>query len=183
MRIEFPGAIYHVTARGNVRQDIFLGEKDCRRFESALTRTVEKCQWVIHAHCLMPNHYHLLLETPEANLSAGMRYLNGTYAQVLNRRHNRSGHAFEGRFKAILVERESYLLELCRYVVLNPVRAGMVTMPGEWQWSSYAATIGKAPVPRFLHIEWILQQFGNNTATSRRSYEKFVLEGIKCKPP
>ena len=124
LRLEFPGAIYHLTSRGNARHKVFFTDADRELFLNTLTRVVRRYDWVCHAYCLMANHYHLLVETPKANLSIGMRQLNGIYTQSFNRRHNRTGHLFQGRFKAILVERESHLLELCRYIVLNPTRNG-----------------------------------------------------------
>jgi REP element-mobilizing transposase RayT len=140
LRLEFAGATYHVTARGDGREDIYLSDADRRLFLAVLGSVAERFNWTIHAYCLMSNHYHLLVETPEGNLSKGMRQLNGVYTQDFNRTHHRVGHVFQGRYKAILVEKEAYLLELVRYVVLNPVRAGMVRTPGEWPWSSYRAT-------------------------------------------
>jgi len=127
-----------VTARGNERRAIFLGDDDADRqaFLQIFAVTCERFNWMCHAFCLMTNHYHLLIETPDANLSQGMRQLNGVYTQYVNRTHRRVGHLFQGRFKGILVEKESYLLELARYVVLNPVRAGMVRQPEEWSWSN-----------------------------------------------
>src|SRR4030042_5793823 len=125
LRIEFPGAVYHVTSRGNARQTIFIDDEDRGGFLDLLSIVVERFNWICHAYCLMGNHYHLLIETPDGNLSKGMRELNGIYTQHFNRRHGRVGHVFQGRFKAILVEKDSYLLELCRYIVLNPVRAGI----------------------------------------------------------
>lgn len=127
LRLEFPGAIHHVTARGNARGDIFPDDEDRSLFLAVLAEAVIRFGWLCHAYCLMDNHYHLLIETPHGNLSPGMRQINGVYTQRFNRCHARTGHLFQGRFKAILVERDSYLLELCRYIVLNPVRAGMVT--------------------------------------------------------
>ena len=124
LRLEFPGALYHVTARGNARQGIYLDDQDRHLFLSVLSEVVGRFAWICHAYCLMDNHYHLLIETPQANLSLGMRQLNGVYTQRLNRRHARAGHVFQGRFKAILVERDAYLLKLARYIVLNPLRAG-----------------------------------------------------------
>ncbi len=134
LRIEFPGALYHVTARGNARRDIVEDDDDRRCFVDLLAETVQSRRWRLYAYCLMDNHYHLLVETPEPNLSRGMRQLNGVFTQRTNRRHGRVGHVFQGRYKSILVEREAYLLELCRYVVLNPVRAGMAARAGEWRW-------------------------------------------------
>ena len=124
LRIEFPGAIYHVTARGNARNAIVLDDEDRELFLVCLGEVILLFGWVCHAYCLMDNHYHLLIETPEGNVSRGMRQLNGVFTQRFNRRHGQVGHLFQGRFKAIVVDRESYLLELCRYVVLNPIRAG-----------------------------------------------------------
>ena len=129
LRIEYPGAVYHITSRGNARADIFLMDDDRQVFLDILGNTVEKYNWLCHAFCLLDNHYHLLIETPDPNLSLGMRQLNGVYTQTFNRTHDRVGHVFQGRYKAILVEKESHLLELCRYVVLNPVRAKMVSKP------------------------------------------------------
>ena len=120
LRIEYPGALYHVTSRGNAREDIFFDEKDRQRFLATLAHVIRDYHWICYAYCQMTNHYHLLIETPEANLSRGMRQLNGVYTQALNRRHGRVGHIFQGRFKALLVEKDGYLLELCRYIVLNP---------------------------------------------------------------
>ncbi|MBW2056862.1 MAG: transposase, partial [Deltaproteobacteria bacterium] len=140
LRIEYPGAVYHITSRGNARLPVFDDDFDRRAFLTILEDVVKRYNWLCHAYCLMENHYHLVLQTVDANLSLGMRYLNGVYTQRFNRRHHRAGHVFQGRFKSILVEQESYLLELCRYVVLNPVRAGMVKHPAAYGWSSYRAT-------------------------------------------
>ncbi|MBD3670659.1 MAG: transposase [Gammaproteobacteria bacterium] len=123
LRIEYAGALYHVTSRGDGQKDIYLDDKDRRDFLSNLTHVCERYNWVVHAYCLMSNHYHLLLETPDGNLSQGMRQLNGVYTQQFNRTHERVGHVFQGRYKAIIVQKDSYLLELSRYIVLNPVRA------------------------------------------------------------
>lgn len=131
LRIEFNGALYHVTSRGDRHEAIHEDDKDRERFLEVLAEVVERFNWVCHAYCLMSNHYHLVVETPDANLSKGMRQLNGVYTQASNRRHHRSGHLFQGRFKGILVDKDSYLLELTRYVVLNPVRARMVKAPGK----------------------------------------------------
>lgn len=178
LRIEFSGALYHVTSRGDRREDIFEDDEDRVRFLEVLGEVVTRFRWLCHAYCLMTNHYHLLVETPEANLSRGMRHLNGVYTQASNRRHGRSGHVFQGRFKAILVERESYLLELARYVVLNPVRAGMVQQPGEWEWSSYRATVGAETRPSWLSTETLFAAFGQRRAQAQKHYEAFVADGI-----
>jgi len=132
LRIEYEGALYHITTRGNARAAIFLADEDRNLFLKTLSEVPIRYGWICHAYCLMPNHYHLLVETPSPNLSRGMQLLNGIYTQEFNRQHKRSGHLFQGRFKAILVEKESHLLELARYIVLNPVRAGMVTSIDDW---------------------------------------------------
>jgi len=177
LRLEYPGALYHVTARGNARADIFLDDADRALFLEVYALVSHRFNWVCHAYCLMTNHYHFVIETPEANLSKGMRQLNGVYTQQFNRTHGRTGHVFQGRFTAILVERESYLLELCRYVVLNPVRASMVRSAREWPWSSYRATAGQAAGSSWLSTEWILSHFGRTRAKAEAAYRKFVSEG------
>jgi REP element-mobilizing transposase RayT len=186
LRLEFAGALYHVTARGNERRSIFLGDADGDRaaFLGVLGQTCERFNWICHADCLMTNHSHLLLETPDANLSKGMRQLNGVYTQYVNRAHGRVGHLFQGRFKAILVERERYLLELARYVVLNPVRAGMVGAPGDWPWSSYRATVGEeVSVPAFLETDWVLRAFAERRAEAVAGDRRCVAEGIGAAAP
>jgi REP element-mobilizing transposase RayT len=153
LRLEYEGAVYHVTSRGNAREAIFRVDPDRELFLEVLGATVERFGWVCYAYCLMTNHYHLLLETPEPNLSRGMRHLNGVYTQGFNRRHMRVGHVLQGRFKSIVVEKESHLLELARYVVLNPVRAKMVRSARDWPWSSYRATAGLGVAPPFLDVD------------------------------
>ena len=183
LRIEFPGAIYHVTSRGNARRKIFLDDEDRRCFLSTLAWVVERFGWICHAYCLMDNHFHLMIETPQPNLSRGMRQLNGVYTQKFNRRHRKVGHLFQGRFKAILVERDSYLLELCRYVVLNPVRAKMVKYPQDYVWSSYRATMGLESNPSCLSTDWLPGQFANAKPAARRCYASFVLAGVVHSSP
>jgi putative transposase len=183
LRIEFEGALYHVSSRGNARQNIYEDDIDRHRFLELLAREINQQRWFCYAYCLMGNHYHLLIETPEANLRRGMARLNGTYSQWFNRRHLRVGHLFQGRYKAILVEKESHLLQLCRYVVLNPVRAGLVARVDQWQWSSYRATAYGGDRASWLSAEWILTQFGAESAGAQRSYRKFVEEGIAQPSP
>ena len=160
LRIEFPNALYHITSRGNRGEDIYLSDQDRGAFLNILQQVRERYNWVCHSYCLMSNHYHLLVETPEANLSRGMRHLNGVYTQRFNHAHRRDGHLFQGRYKAILVQKDAYLLELSRYIVLNPVRAGMVRSARDWRWSNYRATAGMAAVPDWLHVDWLLSCFG-----------------------
>lgn len=178
LRIEYAGALYHVTARGNARDWIYLDDADREAFCGLVGEVVSSFNWALHAYCLMGNHYHLLVETPDANLGRGMRHLNGVYTQRFNRRHHRSGHVFQGRYKAILVEKEAYLLELARYIVLNPVRAGLVAEASEWPWSSFRATAGLGDCPPWLSVEWLLAAFGGQRRTARRRYREFVAEGI-----
>ena len=183
LRIEYPGAVYHVTSRGNARKNIFRDDADRNDFLATLGRVVERFGWVCHAYCLMDNHFHLLIETPRPNLSLGMRQLNGVYTQRFNRRHRRVGHLLQGRFKAILVERDSYLLELARYIVLNPVRAKRVNAAGRYPWSSYRATLGTVRAPDGLTVDWILDQFATRRATARVRYAAFVAEGVGGSAP
>lgn len=183
LRLEYPGAVYHVTARGNARQVIFQDDGDREAFLGILGKVIERYNWLCHAYCLMGNHYHLLIETLDANLSAGMRQINGLYTQTFNRRHGRVGHVLQGRFKAILVDKDSYLLELCRYIVLNPVRAQMVKQPKNYPWSSYRATAGLSSVPAFLTRDWLLSQFGRERRAAEKRYRQFVAEGIDRPSP
>jgi REP element-mobilizing transposase RayT len=166
-----------VTSRGDGREAIFLGEEDRHRFLSVIAEVVQDFNWAVHAYCLMDNHYHLLVETPDSNLSRGMRQLNGVYTQRFNRQHGRVGHVFQGRYKAIIVQKESYLLELARYIVLNPVRARMVRTPDEWPWSSYRATAGLCEAPSWLAIDWLLTAFAEQRGEAMRRYGDFVAEG------
>jgi len=181
-RLEFPGAIYHLTGRGNARQKVFFTDADRELFLSTLAGVVSRYHWICYAYCLIANHYHLLIETPKTTLSIGMRQLNGIYTQSFNRRHKRVGHLFQGRFKAILVERESHLLELCRYIVLNPVRVKGSAKASTWKWSSYRATAGLASVPEFLRPDWILEQFGKSRLRAQQQYREFVREGMASRP-
>jgi putative transposase len=176
LRIMYPGAVYHVTSRGNARAKIFQDDQDRENFLSVLAAVVKRYNWLCHAYCLMDNHYHLLIETPDANLSVGMRQLNGAFTQRCNQRHKRCGHIFQGRFKAIVVDKDNYLLELCRYVVLNPVRAGMVEKAEQWPWSSYLASAGSKSVPSCLSVEWVISLFGPKVNVAQARYRKFVQE-------
>ena len=179
LRLEIAGGLYHVTSRGDRREDIYHDDADREAWLAILGQTCERFNWRIHAWCQMSNHYHLIVETVEGNLSAGMRQLNGVYTQTANRRHRRAGHVFQGRYKAILVERDSYLLELSRYVVLNPVRAAMVKHTRQWKWSSYHATTGIAPRPEWLQTDWLLSQFGNQPKRQVDRYVEFVQQGVR----
>jgi REP element-mobilizing transposase RayT len=177
LRLEYPGAVYHITARGNAREPIFLNDEDREAFLTVLASVVDRFNWLCHAYCLMEDHYHLLVETPDANLSRGMRQLNGVYTQGFNRRHNRVGHVLQGRFKSILVDKDNYLLEVARYVVLNPVRAKLVLHPRYWRWCSYTATSGERRVPKFLTVDFILSEFASRRKKAQLAYRQFVAEG------
>jgi REP-associated tyrosine transposase len=178
LRIEFSGALYHVTARGNERKATFRDDEDRAAFLERLAEVVRKQRLVVHAYVLMRNHYHLLVETQEANLSRAMRQLGGVYTQDFNRRHDRTGHLFQGRFKAILVEKDSYLLELSRYIHLNPVRVGEVAKPWQFAWSSARAYVGRVAEPAFLSTAAVLSLFGKRRAAAQQKYGEFLLEGI-----
>ena len=183
LRLEFSGALYHVTARGDRQEDIYEVAKDRVTFLEVLGDVCATCNWVCHAYCLMDNHYHLIIETPDANLSRGMRQLNGIYTQKFNRAHNRVGHCFQGRYKAIHVDKNSYLLELARYVVLNPVRAAMVHSAKEWPWSSYRATVGSVKKPAWLETDWLLSAFAQRKKDAVERYSQFVAEGKRQPSP
>ncbi|HQQ47805.1 MAG TPA: transposase, partial [Acidobacteriota bacterium] len=173
------GALHHVTSRGNERGTVFLDDTDRDLFLEMLSSVVEKYKWTCHAYCLMDNHYHLLIETPFANLAVGMRQLNGVFTQKYNKKHERTGHLFEGRYKAILVEKESHLLQTARYIVLNPVRAYIVGDPADWKWSSFNATVGATRKPDLLSVDWLLGRFGQRRDISATRYADFVRKGVK----
>lgn len=183
LRLEFTGALYHVTSRGDRREDIYRDDKDRRAWLSVLATVCGRFNWVVYAYCQMSNHYHLLVETPDGNLSRGMRQLNGLYTQGFNRRHGLVGHLFQGRYKAILVQKEGYLLELSRYVVLNPVRARMVEEPIAWPWSSLQAVLGGCEVPDWLDTDWLLSHFAPERQPARRGYMRFVMDGADRPSP
>ena len=185
LRLEFAHALYHVTSRGDRREDIYHDDADRQAWLGVLAQVCKRFNWTVHAYCLMSNHYHLLVETPDANLSAGMRQLNGVYTQLTNRAHGRVGHVFQGRFKAIVVDKDNYLLELARYVVLNPVRAGMVQDPGQWPWSSYSAMLAPAWMPGagWLATDKLLAYFAPDQQSldreqAQQRYISHVREGI-----
>lgn len=183
LRLEFAGAVYHVTSRGDRREDIYLDDDDRREWLAVLGLVCDRFNWTVHAYCQMTNHYHLLIETVDGNLSAGMRQLNGLYTQRFNRRHGIVGHLFQGRYKAILVQKESHLLELSRYVVLNPVRARMAAHPEEWPWSSFSACLHDQLTPPWLDIDWLLGQFGTQRTPARLAYQSFVMAGKDIPSP
>jgi putative transposase len=178
LRIEYPGAVYHVTSRGNEKKAIYRDDHDRETFLNTLWHVTKRYNWLCHAYCLMDNHYHLLIETPDGNLSVGMRQLNGVYTQLFNHRHHRIGHLFQGRYKAILIQKDAHLLEVCRYVVLNPVRAAAVERPQDWPWTSYHATAGRGKSHSALTVDWILSQLSDKRGKAEKSYRQFIEEGM-----
>lgn len=178
LRLQFPGALYHVTSRGNRRSVIYRDDTDRLAWLDVMALVCERHHCVVHSYCLMSNHFHLMIETIEANLSQVMRHLNGEYSQHFNRRHRTVGHLFQGRYKAILVQKESYLLELSRYIVLNPLRAHMVDSIDDWPWSSHRYHMGEMPAPCWLERDWLLSQFGLCRTEAVAAYQAFVMEGI-----
>jgi putative transposase len=181
LRVIFPGALYHVISRGNNRGRVFRAEADYEAFFAVLEQVIDRFGWLCHSYCLLGNHYHLLVETPQPNLPLGMRHLNGVFAQQYNRRRGRVGHVFQARYKSILVERDSYLLNVVRYIAWNPVRARLCREPAGWKWSSYPALAGLVPARVFLTTEWVLGQFGNDRRIARERLREFV-EGERPAP-
>lgn len=183
LRIEFPGAFHHVMARGNARQGIFRNVSDREVFLAVLKRVCERFDWRVWAYCLMDNHYHLLVETLEPTLSRGMREINGIYTQTFNRRHSHTGHVFQGRYKSLLIDEDAYLLEVSRYIVLNPVKAGICRGAADYRWSSYRQTIGQSTAADWLVVEEVLKLFSTNRGHGRQAYRKFVREGAGIEDP
>lgn len=183
LRLEFVGALYHVTSRGDRQQVIYCDDTDRLVWLEILARVCSRFNFTIHGFCQMTNHYHMLVETADANLSSGMRQLNANYSQYFNRRHGLVGHLFQGRYKAILVQKESHLREVARYVVLNPVRAGMVASPADWRWSSYYLMVQPELTPDWLDSEWILAQFADNRQDAIQAYQRFVEAGVGASNP
>ena len=183
LRIQFAGALYHVMSRGNERRPIVRDDIDRHKRLDWLRRTVEIYGWRLHAFALMTNHEHLFVETPEPNLSAGMQYLGGSYTGYFNWRHGRSGHLFQGRFKGHLVESEGYFRQVSRYIHLNPVRAGMVTRPRDYPWSSYPGYARARRAVAWVSYDRVLTEFGRDLAGARRAYGRFVRAGVDDPPP
>lgn len=176
LRLDHADAIWHVTARGNERKPIYRDDADYAGFLDVLSAVARRFRWDLHAYVLMPNHYHLLLGTPAPTLSQGMRQLGGVYTQRFNRRWSRCGHLFQGRFFSVHVERETHLLELARYLALNPVRAGLVREPAEWRWSTYRAMAGLEPSPAFVETAWVRELFRSRRKGAGRAFAEFVAE-------
>ena len=179
LRIQFPGAFYHVTSRGNERKAIFRNDRDRQKFLSYLESAHESYGARVHVFCLMENHYHLLLETPRGNLSQILHHVNGAYTTYYNVKRRCSGHLFQGRYRALLVEKESYCQELSRYIHLNPVRAALVKEPEDHVWSSYSAYIGLERKSSWLKTSLILSYFSLDVPAAQKKYRGFVEEGVK----
>jgi putative transposase len=173
-RLQFPGGVYHVITRGNRRQPIFVSRGDAPAFLGLVARVVRILGWRCHDFCLMPNHYHAVVETPNPDLAVGMQRLNGVYAKWFNHHHGVEGHLFERRYRAIVIETDGQLLAVCRYLALNPVAAGLCSHPAEWPWSSYRAMVGLEPPPEFLTCDWILSLFGAERDSARAAFSAFI---------
>jgi REP element-mobilizing transposase RayT len=174
LRIEYPGAVYHVINRGNAGLAIFKSKRDREQFLEYLAKMAERFGVRIYCYCLMSNHYHLLIETPEANLSQAMQWLNASYAMYFNVKRSRRGHLFQGRFKSILVEADAYLKQLSRYIHLNPIRVNMVDRLVDYPWSSYPAFVGQEELPNWLEADRVLSTFAKTRKTAQRKYADFV---------
>ncbi len=185
LRIQYPGAYYHVTSRGNERKDIFRSRRDREKFLEYLQSATQRYGARIHCYCLMSNHYHLLMETPEGNLSQIMQHINGSYTTYHNIKRKRAGHLFQGRYHALLVEADAYALELSRYVHLNPLRAGITEPPEEHPWSSCSSYIDGRAVPEWLYTDAILAYMSSNESEARSRYWRFVQDGLRisCSSP
>lgn len=178
LRIELAGGVFHIYSRGDRREVIFNDDDDRRYWLGLLGKVCRQHHWICYTYCLMDNHYHLLIETTQTTLSSGMHQLNGVYTRAFNFRHGFVGHLFQGRFNSILVEKESYLLELARYVLLNPVRAGKVKLPWKWKWSSGRFLVGISTTPSWTDSKWLLDHFHKNTAQAQEFITAFLLDGI-----
>lgn len=173
-RLQVAGGVYHLTDRGNRRQEIFRDAGDRELFLGLLDGLARRRGWIGLGYCLMHNHYHLVVETPDEDLSAGMQWLNGTYAQLFNYRHGYDGHLFQGRFHSTLVESQWHLLELSRYLALNPVRAGLCVHPRQWRWGSYRSVVGADRPRAFLRPGRVLGSFGTPASSAQKRFEAFV---------
>jgi REP element-mobilizing transposase RayT len=173
-REQAPGRIYHVTSRGNRGQITFASDSDRIRFLGLLETVSRKASWTVHAYCLMQNHYHLVLEIEEPTLSSGLQQLNGVHAQTFNRCHGHVGHLFQGRFHSVRVETDAHLLELARYLPLNPVRARLCDDPADWPWSSYRGMLGISRPAPFLAVDRVLGLFALDRRRARGAFRSFV---------
>jgi len=183
LRIEYEGAFYHITSRGNLKSRIFWDNKDRKQFKNILKRTKDRYGYYLHAYVFMDNHYHLLIETPHANIKQIMQNINTSYTVYVNIKHKRRGHLFQGRYKSFIVDKESYLLELGRYIHLNPVRAGMVQKADDYRWSSYKEYINRRGRNTITETEDTLFLFSKNRAEAVKRYREFIMAGVKEESP
>ncbi|MFH1149243.1 MAG: transposase [Actinomycetota bacterium] len=177
-RVQYEGAFYHVMSRGNDKKQVFIDNDDRWRFLEVLGKVVKESGLLCHGYCLMGNHYHLFLETPDGNLSDGMQRLNGWYCHYFNSRHGRVGHVMQGRFKSNIVDNDDYLFRLLRYICLNPIKDGFVSAPEHWRWSSYSATAGLTKVPPFLKTSFTLDVFSDDPRRAKDEFRSFIAEGM-----
>ncbi len=174
VRVQFPGAIYHLMNRGVRGEHLYTDDEEHEYFLDLLAEACRRYAWLVRTYCLMSNHYHLLLTTPQPTLSLGMQWLNGCYAQWFNWRHRHQGHAFFRRFHSVIIETDAQLADVARYILLNPVRAGLCVHPRDWPWSSYGAMVGRERKPTFLACEWLVGQFGFDPAQAQANFAAFV---------
>jgi len=175
-RAQIPGGIYHLMNRGVRGEPLYTDDQECLHFLWLLAEACTRYKWLLRTYCLMSNHYHLLITTVEPTLSRGMQWLNGCYAQWFNWRNSHLGHAFFRRFHSVDIESDAQLADAARYIVLNPVRAGLCATPADWRWSSYGAMVGSEPTPPFLACDWLLEQFGVDRAQAQANFAAFVAE-------
>jgi REP element-mobilizing transposase RayT len=183
LRLSFEGAVYHITARGNRREPIFHSDDDRADFIVKMKETFEKYSFTCYAYCLMDNHYHLFVKTSMANISDGMHYLNSSYSNGFKARNGIMGVVFQGRYKSMLVDEDSYALALSAYIHLNPHRAGVVDDLNKYRWSSFRAYAGRVRPEAWLDIDFILRQFDNDGAKARMKYRRFVRERLSMQDP
>lgn len=177
-RVIVPGHTYHVYSRGSNRLPIFFQDEDCRMFLKLLEKIVSRDRWQLLAYCLMPNHFHLLVEAGEDGLSNGMRELNGGYSRRISLWYGRTAHLFKNRFGCVESKSDGQLIWTARYIILNPVRAGFCADPRQWPWSSYRATAGFSPAPPWLAVDRLLEYFATGGADAREEYRRFVADAL-----
>jgi len=179
LRIEYEGAVYHIISRGNRGEHIFAEDQDKEYFIETLQNAAEKYKIDLYAFCIMGNHYHLLLTAPQGELAKAMHYIGSAYGSFLRRQKGWIGHVFAGRYKSLCVEKEGYLLELSRYIHLNPVMAGLAEKPEGYKWSSYGYYTGKKEEPEWLNTDWLLAEYGKDRKAAWKKYREFVEAGVE----
>ena len=177
-RVQIAGATYHVWSRAARGLNLYVDEEDRKAFQTITGISVSRAGWICHAYCQMGTHYHFLLETPSANIGDGMKRQNWLYSRTFNERHGTRGHLFESRYGAVVIQSHEHFFRAYRYIVRNPVEVGLVRSPLDWPWSSYAATVGLAPVPHFLSTSFVLGALSSQRAVARRQL-RWIVEGIE----